>query len=72
MLHCIYHFTGDMQVVDNYEKDILLATGEWFDHPTKAKEYADELNKMEFDEPKPKKSNAKKEGKSHEKRCDEQ
>lgn len=38
MLHCIYHPVHDMEVVEDEEKERKLATGEWFDHPLKAKE----------------------------------
>lgn len=53
MLNCVYHFTGDMQVVDDYEKDALIASGAWFDHPTKAKEYREKLLAMDEVEEKP-------------------
>lgn len=59
MLNCVYHFNGDMQVVENDEKEVMLATGAWFDHPLKAKAYADELMKMDVNEPEPKKRKAK-------------
>ncbi len=38
MLHCVYHPTLDMQVVEDAEKDELLATGVWFAHPNDAKD----------------------------------
>ena len=62
MLNCAYHFTGDMQVVDNDEYEKLLASGAWFDSPKKAEAYKDELNKMDFNEPKSKRRKAKLEG----------
>lgn len=37
MLNCVYHPVDEMRVVDDAEKDRLLATGVWFDHPLKAK-----------------------------------
>lgn len=37
-LNCVYHPIHKMRVVNDFEKDQLLATGEWFDHPTKAME----------------------------------
>lgn len=43
MLNCVYHFNGDMQVVDNYQRDTMIATGAWFDHPLKAKAYKAQL-----------------------------
>ncbi len=36
--NCIYHATYPMRVVSNAEKDELMATGDWFDHPLKVKE----------------------------------
>ena len=66
MLNCVYHFSGDMQVVDNDEKDKMMATGAWFDHPLKAKAYKDELSAA-INEPKPKKRKAKLEEDRHEK-----
>lgn len=52
MLHCIYHINGEIRVVEDDEKDELIAKNVWFDHPTKAKE---ERNKHErlLDEKKP-------------------
>ena len=38
MLNCVYHPIDAMRVVDNDEAERLIATGFWFDHPTKAKE----------------------------------
>lgn len=56
MLHCIYHINGEMRVVEDDEKDKLIATDVWFDHPTKAKE---ERNKHErLYEKKPRKRKA--------------
>ena len=56
MLNCIYHFTGNIEVVEDEEMEAMLATGAWFDHPSKAKAYREELSKMTFDDPKPKSS----------------
>lgn len=36
--NCVYHSHQKMRVVSDEEKAKLLATGEWFDHPNKAKE----------------------------------
>lgn len=36
--NCVYHPHQKMRVVSDEEKEELLATGEWFDHPTKAQE----------------------------------
>ena len=72
MLNCVYHFTGNMQVVDDEEKETLIATGAWFDHPLKAQAYKEELSKMTFDEPKPKKRQKDKpKGDDYEKSSDE-
>lgn len=38
MLHCVYHPVDDMRVVEDAERDKLLASGVWFDSPQKAKE----------------------------------
>ena len=65
MLNCVYHFNGDMQVVDDDAKGIMMASGAWFDHPNKAKEYKAELEKSIAEEEKaeslPVKRKAKKE-----------
>jgi hypothetical protein len=37
-LACIYHPFQEMKVVSFEERDKLVASGEWFDHPTKAKQ----------------------------------
>jgi hypothetical protein len=37
MLCCIYHATDPMRVVEDVERDKLLATGLWFNTPTEAK-----------------------------------
>lgn len=36
MLNCVYHPTQEMRVVTDEERDRLLASGDWFDHPNKA------------------------------------
>lgn len=38
MLYCLYHPTLEMQVVDDEEREILLETGVWFDHPLQAQQ----------------------------------
>ena len=50
MLHCIYHFGGETLVVDDYDKSRLIARGDWFDHPNKAKAYKEELLRMNQNE----------------------
>lgn len=37
MLNCVYHAKDDMRVVEDDEKEKLIASGEWFDHPNLAK-----------------------------------
>ena len=39
MLTCVYHPIDLERVVENDEADRLLASGVWFDCPTKAKQY---------------------------------
>lgn len=50
MLHCVYHPTGELRVVEDEEKDSLIATGVWFDHPLKAKEARENNEKRIFNE----------------------
>lgn len=38
MLYCLYHPTLEMVVVEDEERERLLETGVWFDHPLLAKE----------------------------------
>jgi hypothetical protein len=38
MLTCIYHPTDNMRVVEDVERDRLVASGAWFDTPTEAKQ----------------------------------
>lgn len=37
MLHCVYHPVDQMRVVDDAEKEKLLALGVWFETPQEAK-----------------------------------
>lgn len=46
MLTCVYHPIDEMRVVEDDEAELLLASGVWFDSPTKAKEYR---NRVEDD-----------------------
>lgn len=64
MLNCVYHFKGDMVVVDDEEKDKLLETGVWFDHPLKARDYNERQLRTE---PKHTKQKARKKGDDDEK-----
>ncbi len=46
---CLYHPKENMRVIEADQEDEykrLLATGVWFDHPTKAKEMRDEYEKQ--------------------------
>ncbi len=43
MLTCVYHPLDPMRVVEEEEADRLKASGVWFDCPTKAKQYRDNV-----------------------------
>jgi hypothetical protein len=43
-LCCIYHKTQGMRVVEDEDRDLLVASGDWFDHPNQVNE---EVNKNE-------------------------
>jgi hypothetical protein len=43
MLKCVYHPIHTFQVVEDEEADKLIASGVWFDTPTKAKIYRDKV-----------------------------
>lgn len=49
--NCVYHPILKMRVVSDEEKARLLATGEWFDHPNKAKEAKGKDNEQIRKEP---------------------
>lgn len=70
MLNCVYHPIDEMRVVDDAEKERLLASGVWFDHPMKAQEYREKLEREIKDEPKVSLPKAKLKGKNHEKLSD--
>jgi len=59
MLNCVYSPTDDMRVVEDEEKEKLIASGPWFDHPLKAKAARE---KAEANIKKKAKSKAKSEG----------
>lgn len=61
MLNCVFHPIDSMRVVEDDERERLLASGFWFDSPTEAKAYRDKVETEVKDEPKPKKAKAKKE-----------
>lgn len=68
MLKCVYHPIHRFQVVEDDEADKLIATGVWFDTPTKATLYRekveDEIRQESKEAQKPPKNKTK--GKSHE------
>jgi hypothetical protein len=43
MLKCVYHPIDNVRVVEDDEADKLMATGVWFDTPTKAKTYREKV-----------------------------
>lgn len=45
-LCCVYHKTQGMRVVENEDRDLLVGSGEWFDHPN-------QVNKEENENEKP-------------------
>lgn len=47
MLHAVYSIHGQIEVCDDDEKNRLLATKVWFDHPNTAKEALKKLNAYE-------------------------
>lgn len=42
-LTCIYHAIEEMKVVPYDERDKLVATGEWFDHPNDVKKIIEDI-----------------------------
>lgn len=54
MLHCVYHPTEEMRVVEDDEKAKLLATGVWFGHPNEAKDMREKYEHQITSEAKPK------------------
>lgn len=52
MLNCVYHPVDDMRVVDNDEREQLLASGFWFDSPVKAKEKRESYEQKLREQPK--------------------
>jgi hypothetical protein len=62
-LNCIYHPTLPMQVVEDDEKEKFMATGFWFDHPSKAKsmreDYERQIRRDERKRGRPSKSTTK-------------
>lgn len=58
MLTCVYHPIDSMRVVEEDEAEILMASGVWFDSPSKAREYRakveQQIKKEKLDKPKDK------------------
>lgn len=67
MLNCVYHPIDSMRVVDNEDRQKLLASGFWFDSPDEAKKSREKVEKQIMDEPKPEKAKAKLKEKDNEK-----
>ena len=64
MLNCVFHPIDDMRVVDDEERERLLATGSWFDSPLKAKALRDKHEERAVEDmksEKPKRVKVKKE-----------
>jgi len=59
MLNCVYHPIDEMRLVDNDERERLLASGVWFDSPWEAEQYRNKVETEIKHEPKPKKQKAK-------------
>jgi len=55
MLCCVYHPTDNMRVVEDVERDKLLATGAWFNTPNEAKQMRAEYERRIRDGEKPRK-----------------
>jgi hypothetical protein len=67
MLHCIYHPIEKMRIVDNDEREKMLASGVWFDSPKDAEEMRKQNERIILNEPKHRKQKVKPEDRSHEK-----
>ncbi len=55
MLCCVYHPTDNMRVVEDVERDKLLATGVWFNTPNEAKQLRADYERRIRDGEKPRK-----------------
>jgi hypothetical protein len=55
MLCCVYHPTDNMRVVEDVERDKLLATGVWFNTPNEAKQKRAEYERRIREGEKPRK-----------------
>lgn len=59
MLNCLYHPTEQIRIVDDSEREKLLATGAWFDTPTEAKQVRTDYERRILDGEKPRKRTRK-------------
>lgn len=59
MLNCLYHPTEQLRVVDDSEREKLLATGAWFDTPTEAKNMRKDYERRILDGEQPRKRTRK-------------
>lgn len=55
MLCCIYHPTEQMRVVEDVERDKLIATGLWFNTPNEAKQVRNDYERRIREGEKPRK-----------------
>lgn len=67
MLNCVYHPIDNMRVVENEERERLIASGFWFDSPDDAKKSREKVEQQIKDEPKAEKVKAKLKEKDNEK-----
>ncbi len=58
MLHCVYHPVDPMRVVEDEERERLLASGFWFSSPDDARKAREKVEKDIKAEPKPKRKKA--------------
>ena len=66
MLTCVYHPIDDFRVIEEDEAERLIASGVWFDSPTKAKDYRAKVEDEIKNEAKAKELKPKPKGKSNE------
>ena len=58
MLNCVYHPIDSMRVVEDEEREHLLASGFWYDSPDEARKAREKVENDIKDEPKSKKKKA--------------
>lgn len=63
MLNCVYHPVDQMRVVDDAERDRLVATGYWFNHPNEAKQKRETYEKRLLDGKEPRQRKKRKDAK---------